>query len=197
MKPLNTKHIMRDLKKTLDEKRYEHTLGVAYTAAALAMRYGCDIDKAKIAGLLHDSAKCIPTDKKIAMCKKYNIHTTKVELNNPFLLHAKLGAFLAMKKYKINDEDIISAVLNHTTGKPDMGLLDKIIYVADYIEPKRDKAPRLKEIRKMAFVDLDEALRMILEDTLKYLANTDGEIDPVTQKTFDYYNKSKEGSDKS
>lgn len=188
MNPLNTKHITRDLKKTLDENRYEHTLGVAYTAAALAMRYDYDIDKAKIAGLLHDSAKCIPTDKKIAMCQKYNIHTTTVELNNPFLLHAKLGAFLAMKKYKIHDEDIISAILNHTTGKPDMGFLDKIIYVADYIEPKRDKAPRLKEIRQMAFVDLDKAVCMILEDTLKYLANTDGEIDPVTQKTFDYYN---------
>ena len=121
------------------------------------------------------------------MCKKYNIHMTEVERENPFLLHAKLGAFLAMKKYGISDEEIISAILNHTTGKPDMSILDKIIYVADYIEPNRNKAPRLAEIRKKAFTNIDDALYMILEDTVLYLQSIDGAVDPVTKHTFEYY----------
>ena len=162
MKSFHTRQIEQELKKKLDQKRFDHTIGVAYTAAAMAMRWEYDIEKARIAGLLHDSAKCIPPEKKISLCRKYNIQMTEVEHNNPFLLHAKLGAFLAMKKFNINDKEIISAILNHTTGKPDMGLLDKIIYVADYIEPRRSKAPRLQEIRKTAFTDLDLALFMIL-----------------------------------
>ncbi len=187
MKQINTKELEQELKKQLDHKRFYHTIGVAYTATALAMRYEADLEKAKVAGLLHDCAKCIPPDKKLAMCKKYNIQMTDVEYSNPFLLHAKLGAFLAMKKYQVSDEEIISAILNHTTGKPDMSLLDKIVYVADYIEPHRNKAPRLSQIRKQAFIDLDEALYMILSDTLVYLQSIDGAVDPVTQRTFEFY----------
>ena len=156
----------KTLQKKLDSDRYEHTIGVAYTAASLAMRYKYDINKALIAGLLHDNAKCIPYEKKLQMCDKYNIHLSDVERENPALLHAKLGAFMAMHKYKINDKEIISAILYHTTGRPDMLLLEKIIYVADYIEPMRYKARRLDEIRELAFKDIDAALLTILEDTL-------------------------------
>lgn len=177
----------KKLKKELDAGRYEHTIGVAYTAAALAMRYGANIQQAQVAGLLHDCAKCIPNQKKMALCQKYNIKMTEIELGNPFLLHAKLGAFLAMHKYKITDQEIISAILNHTTGKPNMSLLDKIIFVADYIEPQRKKQPNLAEIRKLAFIDLDRALLQILEDTLAFLSASAGNIDPMTEKTYLYY----------
>lgn len=187
MKNVNMNKMQKQIKKTLDEERYIHTIGVTYTAAALAMRYDYDITKAQIAGLLHDSAKCIPNGKKIQLCEKYNIHMTELERRNPYLLHAKLGAFLAMRKFKISDKEIISSILNHTTGKPNMSLLDKILYVADYIEPKRHQAPNLTKIRKLAFIDLDQALYCILEDTLNYLENSDGEIDLLTRKTFDYY----------
>lgn len=177
----------KKLKKELDADRYEHTIGVAYTAAALAMRYGSNIQQAQVAGLLHDCAKCIPNQKKIALCQKYNIKMTEIELKNPFLLHAKLGAFLAMHKYGIADKEIMSAILNHTTGKPNMSLLDKIIFVADYIEPQRKKQPNLAEIRKLAFIDLDRALLQILEDTLAFLSASADSIDPMTEKTYRYY----------
>jgi len=179
----------KKLQKKLDTDRYEHTIGVMYTAAALAMRYKYDINKAQLAGLLHDNAKCIPYEKKIQMCQKYNLHLSDAEKENPALLHAKLGAFLAMHKYKISDKEVVSAILYHTTGRPGMTLLDKIIYVADYIEPNRYKAQNLEEIRELAFVDIDAALVRILHDTLEYLNSINGSVDPLTKKTYNYYNK--------
>lgn len=179
--------IQKSLEKTLDEKRYLHTLGVAYTAASLAMCYGDDILNAEIAGLLHDCAKCMDDKKKISICQKHNICMTDLEQRNPFLLHAKVGSFIAMSNYGIDDTDIINAILNHTTGRPGMSLLEKIIFVSDYIEPSRKNAPNLNRIRKKAFEDLDQALIMILTDTLRYLDEIGSEIDPMTQKAYEYY----------
>ena len=103
MKNYDMKSYQKKLKREMDEGRYQHTLGVMYTSAALAMRYEYDIQKAQMAGLLHDCAKCIPNGKKLKLCEKHNIQITEVERRNPFLLHAKLGAFLAMHEYGIND----------------------------------------------------------------------------------------------
>lgn len=189
MESLLIQQIEKDLKHKLDAHRYIHTMGVMYTAAALAMKHEADIEQAMLAGLLHDCAKCIPADRKIKLCEKYNIRMTDVEKRNPFLLHAKLGAFIAAKKYNIDDDEIISAILNHTTGKPDMSKLDKIIFLADYIEPQRKKANRLALIRKMAFENLDRAVALVMHDTLHYLQSFGGEIDPVTQIAYDYYKK--------
>lgn len=186
-KSSNIKKIRKAMEKTLDSKRFEHTLGVAYTAATLAMRYDCDIQKAKTAGMLHDCAKCMSNEKRLSICKKHNISVNDIERRNPFLLHAKVGSYIAMEKYNIHDSDIINAILNHTTGRPDMSLLEKIVYIADYIEPGRKQAPNLSVIRKLAFTDLDAALFKILEDTLVYLDSAEGEVDPMTQKTYDFY----------
>lgn len=177
------------LRRKLDANRYEHTIGVAYTATSLAMRYGENIKKAEVAGLLHDCAKCVPDEKKLAKCVKHNINITDIEKERPYLLHAKLGALYAMKKYNVYDKDIINAILNHTTGCPDMNLLEKIVFVADYIEPGRDKAKNLDAIRKMAFEDIDMAVYTILRDTLDYLSNKPGKIDDMTQKAYEYYKK--------
>ena len=187
MKSADIKKIRKKMEKTLDSARFEHTLGVTYTAACLAMRYDADITKAQIAGLLHDCAKCLTNEKRIFLCRKHNIQMNEAELKNPQLLHAKVGSFLAMEEFDIHDQDIINAILNHTTGRPDMSMLDKIIYVADYIEPMRYKARNLEEIREMAFIDLDKALLKILEDTLEYLKSINGKIDPLTQKTYKFY----------
>lgn len=187
MKPVDIHKIKKQLSKALDNKRYEHTIGVAYTAAALAMCHGEDIVKAELAGLLHDCAKCLDNDKKIHICEKHNIQISDAEHRNPFLLHAKVGAHLAHKKYHIEDNDIINAILYHTTGRPEMSLLEKIIYIADYIEPARDQAPNLSMIRELSFHNLDRALVKILEDSLIYLKESEKEIDPMTQKTYDYY----------
>lgn len=110
------------------------------------------------------------------------------------MLHAKLGAFLAMDQYGVTDKEIVSAILNHTTGKPNMSLLDKIVYVADYIEPKRNKAENLPEVRKLAFLDLNQALYRILSDTLQYLDKGAGEIDEMTVKAYEYYKAKQESA---
>ena len=179
--------IKKHLSKALDHKRYEHTLGVAYTAAALAMRYGEDMKKAEVAGLLHDCAKCMENEKKLAICEKHHISISDAEQRNNFLLHAKVGAWLAQKKYHVKEEDILNAIRYHTTGRPEMSLLEKIIYIADYIEPGRDHADNLTEIRTLAFENLDLVLVKILEDILIHLNETKKEIDPMTQLTYDYY----------
>ena len=187
MKVLDTHKIKKQLSKSLDHKRYEHTLGVAYTAAALAMCHGEDIVKAELAGLLHDCAKCLDNEKKIHICEKHHINISEAEQRNPFLLHAKVGAHLAYKKYRAEDTDVLNAILYHTTGRPEMSLLEKIVYIADYIEPGRDQAPNLSYIRELSFHDLDKALIKILEDSLEHLKESEKEIDPMTQKTYDYY----------
>lgn len=187
MKPADIKKIRKKMEKALDQKRFEHTLGVAYTAAALAMCYQVDIHKAQTAGLLHDCAKCLSDEKKLSICEKHNMHITEIEQRNPFLLHAKAGSFIAMKKFNIHDRDVINSILNHTTGRPEMSQLEKIIYIADYIEPGRRQAPNLTEVRRLAFQDLDLALLKILSDTLEYLENNGTEIDPMTRKTYEYY----------
>lgn len=181
--------LQNKMKKSLEPKRYEHTLGVAYTAANLAFIHGQDDKKAMIAGLLHDSAKCISHQKRLSICKKNEIAITKVEEQNPVLLHAKVGAFFAKEKYGIEDEDILDAIIYHTTGRPQMSSLEKIVYVADYIEPHRKKLPRITEIRKMAFEDLDMAVYMILENSLLYLEKGNAKIDPTTKETYEFYKK--------
>lgn len=187
MKRTDISKIRKAMEKTLEEKRYEHTLGVAYTATSLAMRYGENLENAELAGLLHDCAKEMDDDKAISLCEKHHISITEVERKNPALLHAKTGSFLAMHTYKVDNVEIINAILNHTTGRPGMSLLEKIIFVADYIEPSRKKAANLPEIRKLAFVDLDAALLKILGDTLEYLKQKEEAIDPMTEKTYRYY----------
>ena len=181
----------RRLKKFFDddEDRYYHTQGVRYTAAAMAMAHGEDYQKAELAGLLHDSAKNIPDPKKIKLCEKNDIPITPVERENVYLLHAKLGAYIARKKYKVEDEDVLNAITYHTTGRPAMSRLEQIIFIADYIEPRRFKAPDLPEVRKVAFHDLDECCYIILRDSVKYLRSKGGRIDEMTEKAFCYYEK--------
>ena len=159
-----------------------------YTCASLAMVHGYNLQAAQIAGLLHDSAKCIPNKKKLKICAQNDIPVTNFEREHPFLLHAKLGAYIAAEKYGVTDKEVLSAITYHTTAKPEMTLLEKIVYIADYIEPARDKAPHLTELRKLAFQDLDECIYEILKDTLLYLDKNPDDIDSTTKDAFDYYN---------
>ena len=187
MAEYDLKLLQKKMKEALSEDRYEHTIGVMYTAESLAMRYGVDMTKAAVAGLLHDCAKCIPNAQKLKMCKKNDIEITDMEEKNPSLLHAKLGAYLAEDVYGVTDPEILNAIRWHTTGKPDMSMMDIIIYMADYIEPNRDKAPNLRAIRKLCFENIEEALYQVLEGTLDYLANCPDMIDPMTKVSYDFY----------
>jgi len=186
---MDVKDIEKSLKKELGKKRYHHTVGVMYTAASLAMRYKYDIDKAMLAGLLHDCAKYVDDKEKIKICKDNKITISDAENKSPALLHAKVGAYLAKKVYEVEDEEVLHAIKVHTTGEPNMSLLDKIIFVADYIEPDRNQAPRLDEIRKMAFIDIDDAMLMILSDTLNYLNQKNAVLDSTTRETYEFYRR--------
>lgn len=182
--------IKKTVKKELSKERYQHTLGVAYTASCLAMRYGEDMERAYLAGLLHDNAKQIPDDEKIRIAEKLEIPISDAERENPSLLHAKLGAYYAESRFDITDPGILSAILFHTTGRPDMDLLEKIIFVADYIEPNRDRAKNLSELRSLAFKDLDRAVLRIAEDTMTFISLKDGvSMDPKTAEVVEYYKK--------
>ncbi len=187
MKPIELSKLRKEMAKIQDGKRYEHTLSVAYTAANLAACYGEDIDQALTAGLLHDCAKCLSDKKLLSICEKQKLPVSPQEERKPSLLHAKVGSYLARKEYHIADPDILNAIHNHTTGRPGMSLLEKIIFVADYMEPGRKQAPRLGQIRKAAFTDLDGAMLMILEDTLVYLQESGSVIDQTTRETYEYY----------
>ena len=176
------KEVKRALK--TDKMRFRHTIGVADTAACLASRYGIDMQKAYISGLLHDCAKCVPDEKKIAECRQNDITITDSEYKSPYLLHSKLGAFYARTQYGINDTDILEAITWHTTGHPDMTMLEKIVFVADYIEPYRNKAANLDKIRYLAFTNIDDAILHILNDTINYLKENDKPIDGITLETY-------------
>ena len=194
MKKLTRIDLIRTLEQELNYKRFVHTLAVAGTAASLAMCYGADIEKAEIAGLLHDCAKCLDVRKMQRLCEKAGLEISPYERSSGSLLHSKAGSVLAAEKYGVTDPDLLNAIRYHTTGRPGMSLLEKIIFVADYIELGRFSAKNLPLVRKMAFADIDEALLKILYDTLVYLNSTGNTVDPMTQKTYDYYKRLDEES---
>jgi putative nucleotidyltransferase with HDIG domain len=167
MKQYDINLIQTELRANLSEKRFTHTEGVIETALQLARHYGEDEAKTYLAALLHDCAKPISTN----------------------LGHAGKGAQLAREKYGVADSYILDAIAYHTTGRPNMTLLDKIIFIADYIEPNRQEAPNLDDLRRLAFVDLDKCLRCILKATLEYLKGKNVDIDPMTEQTYQYYLK--------
>ncbi len=181
------KELRKMMKEVQSAKRFEHTKGVEYTSAALAMRYGVSLEDALVAGLLHDCAKCLPDDKLLSVCEKHGLTVTKAERESPYLLHSRVGAYYARHKYGVENQDILNAIHNHTTGRQNMSLLEKIVFVADYIEPGRKEAENLADIRRLAFEDIDKALLKILEDTLQYLEGSGKEIDPRTRETLEYY----------
>ncbi len=180
-------HMYLRVKETLPLKRFVHTLGVMNTAKKLAAHYQQDVGKAMLAGLLHDCAKGIPASERISLCKQYGLDVTDAERMNTELLHAKLGRYLAETEYNVSDCEVLDAICYHTTGRPKMTFLDKIIYIADYIEAGRKEAPNLAKIRDLAYVDIDQCLITILGQTLSYLKTRNEVIDPMTEQTYYYY----------
>lgn len=167
--PLSEERIKEKLSGILKPSRYRHTLNVAKTAELLAEHTrAADPGQARLAGLLHDCGKA----------------------EGSALSHAPLGAVIARDEYGITDPEILQAIRWHTTGRPGMTELEKIIFIADYIEPGRDRAPRLSELRKLAYEDLDKTIVCILEDTLSYLRNCGASIDEMSVRTYNYYLKS-------
>ncbi|MBO5078577.1 MAG: nicotinate (nicotinamide) nucleotide adenylyltransferase, partial [Oscillospiraceae bacterium] len=148
----------------LKPNRVNHVLGCRQTAKELAEKYGADTGDAQRAALLHDVTKALDGDLQLTVCGEYGIKLDSFSAKNPKTLHALTGSLVAQRVFGENDA-VVAAIRSHTTGKADMNTLEKIIYVADYMEPNRD-FPGVEELRKLAYSDLDGALKLGLEMTL-------------------------------
>lgn len=167
--------IIQRVKDALSEKRFLHSLGVAETAKDLAECWGCDCEKAYLAGILHDIGKELSLGEMQRYVENESLHAE--EKKSPDLLHSKVGAVIARQEFKISDEMIIEAIRHHTTGGPEMDLFSKIVYVADYIEPGR-KQPGVEDVRAIVQRDLDLSLLKVYERTIDYLQKSKKWIHP-------------------
>ena len=183
----NISALRERIRELQNSRRFEHTLGVAYTAACMAFLYGEDPLKAELAGLVHDCAKCFTDEVLIEKCREAGIVLSQAQLLSPAVIHAAYGRYLAEHMLDIHDEDILNSVEFHTTGRPAMSTLEKIIFVADYIEPLRDKASDLPIARRLAFSDLDKCVFEILDSTVSYLKLSGRPIVPDTLAAHNYY----------
>ncbi len=168
----------------LKVRRCGHVLGTAATAVKLAEKYGADVHRAEVAGLLHDCTKKLSMDEQLALCERYGIVLDELEKKALKLLHAKTGAALARDVFGVDDE-VYNAILWHTTGKPDMTVLEKVIYLADFIEPTRD-FPGVDTLREAVWQDLDRGLLMGLEMTVEEMEEMGNPIHVNTLRARDY-----------
>lgn len=177
--------IKKYLSDNLSADRYEHSLSVSETAVRLAERYGCDRDKAKLAGLVHDCGKNLKDEKMLNIIENNGYNIEAMFKNNGNLMHGLAGAIIARAEMGIEDEEIFNAVAFHTTGRKNMSLLEKIIYIADYIEPLR-KFPGVEELRGLTFENLDEALLLSFNNTIKYVLSKKQLVHPDTIDARNY-----------
>lgn len=173
------------LKSMLSEKRYKHSLGVCDEAVKLAEKYGADTEKAYTAGILHDCAKGYDTDEQIKLCQKYGVVLDDITLACKPVIHAPLGAKIAKTEYGVNDKDVLDAIMCHTVAKENMSLLDKIIYIADMIEPMRD-FDGVEELRKAAYENIDRAFILGLKQSIVFNAQKNKIIHPNTLSAWNY-----------
>lgn len=167
------------LREMISEERYLHSLGVADTAAELAERWGASVEKARIAGLMHDCGKSPSKNILLKRVLEFGIVMDEIEQSEPQLLHGHVSAELALREFGIDDQEILSSIRYHTTGRVSMSLLEKIIYLADYIEPGRD-FPGVDELRELAGQDLDMAVLRAMDLTLIHVIRRGLLIHPRT-----------------
>lgn len=180
------KKFEKEIKDRIGEKRFLHTKRVEEVALELAKIHGVDQEKAEIAGFLHDCAKIRDKDELLKAAKENKLLLTKEMQKAPQIIHSYLGAVFAKKFYGIDDEDILNAITYHTTGRVNMSDLEKIIFLADYIEPMRN-FDGVEEARELAKKDLDEAMYFALNNTLKFLVTHDTYIVPSTVTARNFY----------
>ncbi len=174
--------ITQKLKRVLDKQRYEHSLGVMETSEVLARRYGENPEKAALAGLLHDCGKNYKGEPAKLYMEKAGLSVDWVERINTRLLHGPIGAHLAQTLYGIEDEAILNAVRWHTTGRAGMSLLEKIVFVADYIEPNR-KLEDIEQMRKAALESLELCMVLCCDSTIRYVMKKGAMLHPRTVET--------------
>ncbi len=173
-------------KTVLSEKRFVHTANVAEEAKRLATVWGADADKAYLAGIIHDIAKEIPKSQALGTLTKYGYTPDETEKQNAELLHGKLAAYIVRDKFGIDDDEVLSAVSYHTTGRPGMSLLEKIIYVADFTEPARNY-PEADEIRKLVDQNIDKAVLYQADMVIKFIIDKGRPLHTDTVNTRNYF----------
>ena len=171
----------------LKPSRVAHVLGCRQTAKELAIIHGADPTDAQRAALLHDITKALDGDHQLTLCREYGINLDDFSANNPKTLHALTGSLVAKRIFGEN-EAVVAAIRSHTTGKADMNTLQKIIYVADYMEPNRD-FPGVEQLRQLAYTDLDGALKLGLTMTLQLLMEQGRDISPESRQALEYLSK--------
>jgi len=174
--------IREKLASQLSEKRFRHSIGVADTAAEMARRYGADEEKIYLAGLLHDCGKSYKGDAAREFVKKIGYEPDEIEWIQPGLLHGVIGEHIARHEYGIEDPEILSAVRWHITGRAGMSLIEKIIYIADYIEPGRSFTG-VEAMREEAFRDLDRCIVLCADSTIRYVIENGYLLHPRTVET--------------
>ena len=175
---MNCKVVLR----LLNPNRVAHVLGCRDTAVELARHWGADEGDAARAGLLHDITKALDGPLQFDVCEAYGERLSVFSRKYPRTLHAVTGALVAKYVFGEN-EAVVSAIRHHTTGKANMNLLETILYVADYMEPNRD-FPGVEELRRLAFSDIQGALKLGLEMTLEHLKNQGNEVSPESQEAL-------------
>ena len=170
------------IKPRMPEKRYIHTIGVMETAIHLAKKYGEDSKSAETAAILHDIAKYADVDWMRKIVKDNGLDVRLVDWGSE-ILHGPVGAWIAETEFNIKNEDILNAIRFHTTGRAGMAQLEKIIYIADMIEPNR-KFDGVENLRKMANEDLDLALKACIRHSIGFLVHTEQQIYPVSIECF-------------
>ena len=178
--------IIKYIKDNLTIKRYNHSLSVSVTAVNLATYYNEDTKDAKIAGLLHDMAKELTIEDQITKVKEYGYVLTESDLKTPAIIHGFLGAYMAKELFDVND-NIYNAIRTHSMGEANMSLLQKIIFISDYIEPFRDKIDNIDDLRKLAYNDIDRCVYEISKQTLDFLLESKKSVHINTYKTLEYY----------
>ncbi len=182
---MEVRKIQQQIQSMLSEKRYLHSLGVAEEAQRLAQHYGATEEKAYLAGLLHDCAKEIPAEQALTMLEKYGIAVDEIIKRTPRLLHGPLGACLSQAQFEVTDPEVLDAVRFHTTGKANMNLLTKIIYIADYIEPNR-RFEGVEELRVLAYDSIERAIVVGIDYTIGDLIQSGLAIHPDTVHARNY-----------
>ena len=173
--------------KLLNPNRINHVLGCRDTAVELARRWGADENDAARAGILHDITKALDGPLQLTLCREYGTILDEFGYKYPKTLHALTGSLVADRIFG-ESPAVVDAICHHTTGKADMNLLEKIIYVADYMEPCRN-FPGVEHLRELAFSDIDAALKLGLEMTLEHLKNLGDEVSPASREALEFLNK--------
>lgn len=168
-----------------DEKRFHHSLCVADEAKRLALKYGADADKMYLAGLLHDITKNMNHSEQLKLLKNGGIMLTDGEKSVPGIWHSFSGYVYLRDVLKIKDDDILSAVRYHTTGKADMSLCEKIIYIADLTSAERDY-PDVEKVRELVDKSLDEAILYVLKFTIAKMLRIDNILHPDTVGAYNF-----------